>query len=109
MITLKKKFSDSYNFVFNKTVMMRVDLNVPIKEGKITDSTRISKIVPTILKLLEQKAKIIIISHLGRPKGEWDENYSLGILVKEIELLTEKKVFFFNDVRRSTKTTSNKN
>ena len=39
MITLKKKFSDSYNFVFNKTVMMRVDLNVPITQDKITDST----------------------------------------------------------------------
>ena len=77
MITLKKKFSDSYNFVFNKTVLMRVDLNVPMSDGKITDSTRISKIVPTILKLLEQKAKVIIVSHLGRPKGEWDENLSL--------------------------------
>ena len=94
MITLKKKFSDSYNFVFNKTVMMRVDLNVPINDDKITDSTRISKIVPTILSLLEQKAKIIIVTHLGRPKGEWNEDFSLNILVKEIELLTEKKVFF---------------
>ena len=103
MITLKKKFSDAYNFVFNKTVLMRVDLNVPISENKIIDSTRISKIVPTILKLLEQKAKIIIISHLGRPKGEWDENYSLGILVKEIELLTEKKVFFFKNNIKNVK------
>ena len=97
MITLKKKFSDSYNFVFNKTVMMRVDLNVPISDDKISDSTRISKIVPTILKLLEQKAKIIIVTHLGRPKGDWNENFSLGILVKEIELLTEKKVFFLKN------------
>ena len=103
MITLKKKFSDSYNFVFNKTVMMRVDLNVPITEDKITDSTRISKIVPTILKLLEQKAKIIIVTHLGRPKGEWNEDLSLHILVKEIELLTEKKVFFFKNNIKSVK------
>ena len=103
MITLKKKFSDSYNFVFNKTVLMRVDLNVPIIENEITDSTRISKIVPTILKLLEQKAKIIIISHLGRPKGEWDENYSLGILVKEIELLTKKKVLFYKNNIKNAK------
>ena len=103
MITLKKKFSDSYNFVFNKTVLMRVDLNVPIIENEITDSTRISKIVPTILKLSEQKAKIIIISHLGRPKGEWDENYSLGILVKEIELLTKKKVFFYKNNIKNAK------
>ncbi len=103
MITLKKKFSDSYNFVFNKIVLMRVDLNVPMSDGKITDSTRISKIVPTILRLLEQKAKIIIISHLGRPKGDWDENLSLGILIKEIELLTEKKVFFFKNNLKNAK------
>ena len=103
MITLKKKFSDSYNFVFNKTVMMRVDLNVPITDHKITDSTRISKIVPTILKLLEQKAKIIIVTHLGRPKGDWNEDFSLNILVKEIELLTEKKVFFFKNNVKSVK------
>ena len=103
MITLKKKFSDSYNFVFNKTVMMRVDLNVPISDGKITDSTRISKIVPTILKLLEQKAKIIIVTHLGRPKGDWNEDFSLSVLVKEIELLTEKKVFFFKNNIKSAK------
>ena len=103
MITLKKKFSDSYNFVFNKTVMMRVDLNVPISDGKITDSTRITKIVPTILKLLEKKAKIIIVTHLGRPKGEWNEDFSLNILVKEIELLTGKKVFFFKNNIKSVK------
>ena len=103
MITLKKKFSDSYNFVFNKTVLMRVDLNVPISDGKITDSTRISKIIPTILKLLEQKAKIIIVTHLGRPKGEWNEDFSLNILVKEIELLTERKVFFFKNNIKSVK------
>ena len=103
MITLKKKFSDSYNFVFNKTVMMRVDLNVPINDDKITDSTRISKIVPTILSLLEQKAKIIIVTHLGRPKGDWNENFSLSILVKEIELLTEKKVLFFKNNIKNVK------
>ena len=103
MITLKKKFSDSYNFVFNKTVMMRVDLNVPITDYKITDSTRISKIVPTILKLLEQKAKIIIVTHLGRPKGDWNEDFSLSVLVKEIELLTEKKSFFLKTILKMLK------
>ena len=95
MITLKKKFSDSYNFVFNKTVMMRVDLNVPISDGKITDSTRISKIVPTILRLLEQKAKIIIISHLGRPKGNKDPDLSLFPIYKFLKKKPETNVYFF--------------
>ncbi len=103
MITLKKKFSDSYNFVFNKIVLMRVDLNVPIFENKVSDITRIEKILPTISKLLEQKAKIIIISHLGRPNGKWDDLLSLKPIVKELESLTEKKVLFFKNNIKNTK------
>ena len=54
----------------NKSVILRLDLNVPIKNGKITDSNRIDKVMPTIEFLLKKKAKIIIISHVGRPKGK---------------------------------------
>ena len=53
----------------NKRVILRLDLNVPIKNGKITDSNRIDKVMPTLEFLLKKKAKIIIISHVGRPKG----------------------------------------
>ena len=62
MIILKKKFSDSYNFLYNKIVLLRVDLNVPIQNNKITDLTRIKKVLPTIYKLMEHNAKIILIS-----------------------------------------------
>ena len=96
MLTLKKKFSDSFNFVFNKTVILRVDLNVPMEDQIISDNTRIIKIIPTIKKLLEQKAKIIIISHYGRPKGKWSDNLSLKFLIKDFEALTEKKVGFID-------------
>ncbi|MDC2973962.1 phosphoglycerate kinase, partial [Candidatus Pelagibacter sp.] len=54
----------------NKRVILRLDLNVPIKNGKITDSSRIDKVMPTLDFLLKKKAKIIIISHVGRPKGK---------------------------------------
>ena len=54
----------------NKRVILRLDLNVPIKNGKITDSNRIDKVMPTLEFLLKKKAKIIIISHVGRPKGK---------------------------------------
>ena len=61
----------------NKRVILRLDLNVPIKNGKITDSNRIDKVMPTLEFLLKKKAKIIIISHVGRPKGK---------IVKELSL-----------------------
>ena len=53
----------------NKRVILRLDLNVPIKNGKITDTNRIDKVMPTLEFLLKKKAKIIIISHVGRPIG----------------------------------------
>ena len=55
----------------DKKVLLRVDLNVPMKNGSITELSRIEKIIPTIKLLLEKKAKIIILSHIGRPKGKF--------------------------------------
>ena len=51
-------------------MLLRLDLNVPLNNGKITDTTRIDKILPTIKFLLKNNAKIIILSHVGRPKGK---------------------------------------
>ena len=53
-----------------KKILLRLDLNVPLENGKITDTTRIDKIIPTINFLLKKNAKIIILSHMGRPKGK---------------------------------------
>ena len=53
-----------------KKVLLRLDLNVPLKDGIIQDDTRINKIIPILNFLIEKKAKIIIISHIGRPKGK---------------------------------------
>ena len=53
-----------------KKILLRLDLNVPLKQGEITDETRIDKILPTINFLLKKNSKIIIISHIGRPKGK---------------------------------------
>ena len=61
----------------NQIVLLRLDLNVPILDGKITDTNRIDKIIPTINFLLSKKAKIIIISHVGRPKGKFKNELSL--------------------------------
>ena len=64
-----KSIEDLEN-IENKYVILRLDLNVPLKNGKITDTTRIDKIIPTLNFLVKKKAKIIIISHIGRPDGK---------------------------------------
>ena len=64
----------------NKRVILRLDLNVPIKNGKITDPNRIDKVMPTLEFLLKKKAKIIIISHVGRPKGKIVKELSLELV-----------------------------
>ncbi len=61
----------------NQIVLLRLDLNVPILDGKITDTNRIDKIIPTINFLLSKNAKIIIISHVGRPRGKFKSELSL--------------------------------
>ena len=57
MITLKKKFTDISNFVFNKKVIVRVDLNLPFYEGNVSDLTRVEKIIPTIEYLLKKQSQ----------------------------------------------------
>jgi len=77
-----------------KKVLLRVDLNVPMKNGAITETSRIEKIIPTINLLLEKQAKIIIISHIGRPKGEVIEGMSLKPISEKLSFLLKKKVLF---------------
>ncbi len=68
-----------------KKVLLRLDLNVPLNNGKITDTTRIDKILPTIKFLLKNNAKIIILSHIGRPKGKVIEELSLKPICESLE------------------------
>ena len=68
-----------------KTILLRLDLNVPLKNRVITDETRINKILPIINFLIQNKAKIIVISHVGRPKGKISNNLSLKPICENIE------------------------
>ena len=68
----------------NKKILLRLDLNVPIVDNKITDTTRIDKILPTLRFLINQNTKIIIISHVGRPKGKIVNELSLKLICEEL-------------------------
>lgn len=79
-----------------KRVLIRVDFNVPLENGKVTDTTRIQKTLPTIELLIQKKAKIIILSHLGRPKGVTPE-FSLKPVYEVLQGLLKTKVVFSDD------------
>ncbi len=82
-----------------KKVFVRCDFNVPMDENQnITDNTRIKAALPTIKYLLEQNCKIILASHLGRPKGEVKPEFSLKPVAKELSKLLGKEVIMANDV-----------
>ena len=83
----------------NKKVFVRCDFNVPLdEEGNITDNRRIVGALPTIKYLLEQNCKIVLCSHLGRPKGEFNKKYSLLPVQKELSKLLNKEVKLAEDV-----------
>jgi phosphoglycerate kinase len=63
-----------------KTVLVRIDLNVPMQDGEVADATRIERIVPTLLELLDKRAKVVALSHFGRPKGKRQSSMSLNPL-----------------------------
>ena len=82
---------DYVNFS-QKKILLRLDLNVPLKNGIITDETRIDKILPIINFLIKRDSKIIILSHVGRPKGKIDNNLSLKPICENLEKKINRKI-----------------
>src|SRR5918992_4165667 len=83
--------------VRGKRVLMRVDFNVPIEDGRITDDRRIEQALPTIKNILDRGGRLVLMSHLGRPKGKADPKYSLKPVAGRLSELLGKPVKFAPD------------
>ena len=86
-----KYIKDQEN-LYEKRILLRLDLNVPLKNGVITDQTRIDKIIPVINFLIEKKSKILVVSHIGRPEGKVNKELSLKPVCKNLEKKINKKI-----------------
>ena len=96
MAGLNKVTVDDIN-VKGKKVLVRVDFNVPLKDGVITNDNRIQAALPTINKLVENGAKIVLCSHLGKPKNGPEDKFSLAPAAKRLAELVNTKVTFAKD------------
>ena len=91
------KTLDDLSDIAGKRALVRVDLNVPLADGKVTDTTRIERVAPTILELSEKGAKVILLAHFGRPKGEPVADMSLSLIVPTVEQVLDHAVLFASD------------
>ena len=80
-----------------KVVLLRLDLNVPLKNGKILDQTRIDKILPILRFLIKKKSKILVISHIGRPKGKVEKDLSLKPVCENLEKKLNQRISLIQD------------
>ena len=96
-VMIKIKQLDDNLDIEGKRVLLRVDFNVPINDGAITENSRIEKTLPTIKFLINKKAKIIIIAHLGRPKGKFVPELTLKPIAKKLSNYLNQDVVFLNE------------
>ena len=92
------KTLDDLGDVTGKVALVRVDFNVPMNDGVVTDDTRIRAAAPTILQLAEKGAKVLLLAHFGRPKGERVPSMSLSMVVGAVEKVLGKEVMFVPEV-----------
>jgi len=89
---------DDLGDVTGEVALVRVDLNLPMQDGAVTDDTRVRASAPTILQLAEKGAKVLLLAHFGRPKGERVSTQSLSMVVSAVEAVLGKEVMFVPEV-----------
>ncbi|AXB76404.1 phosphoglycerate kinase [Novosphingobium sp. P6W] len=89
---------DDLGDVNGKVALVRVDLNLPMQDGAVTDDTRIRAALPTILELSGKGAKVLLLAHFGRPKGERSSTMSLSMVVGAVEKVLDKEVMFVPEI-----------
>jgi phosphoglycerate kinase len=94
----KKTLRDLPDSALTQRVLVRVDYNVPVENGRVGDDTRLRATLPTLEYLLERGARIVLMSHLGRPKGKWDKQYSLEPVAEALASLVAVPVHFVSDI-----------
>lgn len=92
------KTLDDLGDVTGKVALVRVDLNLPMQDGAVTDDTRIRAAAPTVLELSEKGAKVLLLAHFGRPKGERVPSQSLSMVVGAVEKTLGKEVMFVPEI-----------
>ena len=88
---------DDIGAITGKRVLVRVDLNVPVTDGKVSDTTRIERVIPTLDELSKKGAKVILLAHFGRPKGEPSPEFSLDPIAHAVSAMIGKPVAFAAD------------
>lgn len=98
---MMEKLPSVRDFLFvNKTILLRTNYDVPLKEGRVADTSRIDESLSTLNYLLEQKAKVVILSHLGRPEGQVKPELSLKPVINYLSMILKKEIPLSSDLLR---------
>ncbi|APE28583.1 phosphoglycerate kinase [Aurantiacibacter gangjinensis] len=97
-MTAFKTLDDLPDDLTGQRALVRVDLNLPMKDGRATDLTRVHAVAPTMLELSQRGAKVLLLAHYGRPKGERHSTMSMSEIVGELEKVVDKEVMFIPEV-----------
>jgi phosphoglycerate kinase len=92
------KTLDDLGDITGKRALVRVDLNVPMSDGRITDDTRLQALVPTVLELADKGAKVLLLSHFGRPKGAKHSEMSLSMVIETLGKVLGREVMFVPEI-----------
>ena len=94
MITLRNLDQLLKKNLKGKVVFVRVDLNIPIKDGVVLDETRIERISPTLQELIQNGCKVCLLSHFGRPDGKYNEVFSLKQIIPSLKKYIKEEIIF---------------